>query len=76
MQPRRPSKVRVADDASALVVTSDKASAHKPIMQQHNEHALSPAELRKEGGGSSSLEQTNLPKKVKVIRLGKRRLKL
>jgi len=47
VQPRRASKVRVADDASALVVICGKASAHKPIMQQRNEHALSPAELRK-----------------------------
>ena len=54
-QPRRASKVKVADVASALVVTFGKASAHKPIMQQPNEHALSPAELGREGGDSSSL---------------------
>ena len=32
MQPRRPSKIRVADDASALVVASGKVSAHKATM--------------------------------------------
>jgi len=54
-QPRRIFKVRVIDDASALVVTSGKVSVHKPTMQQPNEHALSLAELRKEGSDSSSL---------------------
>ena len=73
-QPWRISNVRVVDDASALVVTSGKVSAYKPTMQQPNEHALSPAELRKEGGDSSSLgaaassskSRSCLPRKEKI----------
>jgi len=65
VQPRRASKVRVADDAFALVVTFGRASAHKPTMQQRDEHALSPAELRKEGGGSSSLGADTSPQKCR-----------
>jgi len=74
VQPRRASKVKVVDDASALVVTSGKASGHKPIMQQRNEHALSPAELRKEGGDSSSLGANTSPQKSRSCFPGKEKI--
>ena len=68
VEPRRASKVGVADDASALVVTFGKASAHKPTIQQCNEHAVSPVELRKEGGDSSSVgADASLQKKQEFL---------
>ena len=74
VQPRRASKVRVSDDASALVVTSEKVSAHKPTMQQPNEHALSSAELRREGGDSSSLGVDASSQKSKSCLPGKEKI--
>lgn len=73
-QPRRASKVRVVDAASVLVVTFGKANAHKPIMQQPNEHALSPAELGKEGGDSSSLGTNTSPQRSRSCSPGKEKI--
>jgi len=66
--------VRVANDASTLVVTSRKPSAHKPIMQQCNEHALSPAKLRKEGGDSCLLGADTSPQKSRSRSPGKEKI--
>ena len=43
-------------------------------MQPHNEHALSPAELRKEGGDSSSLGAETSPQKSRSCSPGKEKI--
>ena len=66
--------MRVVDTASVLVVTSSKANAHKPIMQKPNEHALSPTELGKEGGDSSSLGANTSPQRSRSCSPGKEKI--
>jgi len=43
-------------------------------MQQSNEHALSPVELRKEGGDSSSLRLDMSLQKSRTCSLGKKKI--
>jgi len=74
VQPWRASKVRVVDDASARVVTSGKVSTHKPTMQQCKEHALSLAELTKEGGDSFWLGADASPQKSRSCSHGKEKI--
>jgi len=54
MKPRRAARLRVDDDASALVVTSRKGSAYTPAMLPNNKHAPSAVDLRKEKGNNSN----------------------
>ena len=75
MQPQRVFRVRVVDDASALVITYGEVIVHTPTMKQSNEYALSLGECRKEGGDSYSLVVDTSPQKSKSFYLGKEKIK-
>jgi len=74
VQQRRPARARVADDASAIVVTSRRVSVPKPIVLQIDKHALSPVDLENEGGGSSSLGLETSPQKSRTCSPGKEKI--